>query len=246
MENNSMPKILLVDDIKMFLEIQKNMLQALPVEVATATGGEEALGVVDEFAPDLIVLDANMPKMDGVDCCRLLKQHDRHSRIPVIMTVPNCSDNAALCREAGCDAILRKPLDTGIFLDAITCFIPVVERRDRRVELLTPVQVTMGRRVISGALLDISRSGACFEPDEVIATGTTVELSFTLPAADRPVIKMRAKVVRNGTTDLPGQLSGTGVAFIAGDGAPTRVPVDSAISVFVKSRSLKVPGFPSC
>jgi CheY-like chemotaxis protein len=229
MPNQANPRILLVDDIRMFLDIQKNILQALPVEVATATDGQEALRLVDEFSPDLIVLDSNMPGMDGVTCCAELKQHHRHRRIPVIMTVPNCDDNAALCRSAGCEAVLRKPLDAGVFLDAVTCFIPLVERRDRRVELLVPVEIKTQGRQFSGAILNISRSGALIEPDDTLSMGAELQLSFTLPLLGKAPCQLHAKVVRLCSSDLHGMHAGAGVAFICELGDYLRLPENSRL-----------------
>ncbi|HJV64570.1 MAG TPA: response regulator [Geomonas sp.] len=229
MANPANPRILLVDDIKMFLDIQKNILQALPVDVATATNGHEALRLVEEFSPDLIVLDSNMPGMDGVTCCSELKQHHRHRRIPVIMTVPNCDDNAALCRAAGCEAVLRKPLDAGVFLDAVTCFIPLVERRDRRVEILVPVYIKIQGRQFSGAILNISRSGALIEPDEPVPAGAILQINFTLPLVNKSPIQLYAKVVRLCSPDSHGMHAGAGVAFVSENGEYLRLPETSKL-----------------
>lgn len=229
MENESQPKILLVDDIKMFLEIQRNMLEALPVEVLTATDGDQALRMVDEFGPDLIVLDANMPGMDGVTCCSTLKQHARHRRIPVIMTVPNCADTDELCRAAGCEAVLRKPLDTGVFLDAVACFIPLVERRDRRVEVLIPITVRSEGGEFTGAIINLSRSGAMIEPDEPVRIGDLLQLAFVLPAAGSSRYLLRAKVVRQFRGDLNGMQSGVGVSFVTDNGDYLRLPESSPL-----------------
>jgi CheY-like chemotaxis protein len=227
------PRILLVDDINMFLEIQKNMLRSLPVEIATAADGNEALLVVEHFQPDLIVMDSNMPKLDGIACCKALKQNGRHRGIPVIMTVPNCSDHDDVCRDAGCDALLKKPLDAGMFLNAVTGFIPVVERRERRVKLLAPAVISTGGREITGAMVNISRTGAFVEPDEPVKVGATVELRFCLPALVGHPLSLKGKVVRSCAPDAKGMHSGMGVAFLSLKGAPLRLPDSSPVSRFV-------------
>jgi len=197
----------------MFLEIQKNILKPLPVQIATAADGNAALELVKRFGPDLVVLDMNMPKMDGVACCRALKQHRDFRRIPVIMTISSFGGNEELCRAAGCDALLHKPIDAGSFLDAVTAFIPDIERRSRRIPLLAPVVVRTGGRTFGAALLDLSSSGACLEPDESVEVGATVDLTLQLRSAE--TLELRGRVVRLRSADANGMHAGMGVAFEA-------------------------------
>jgi len=206
-------KILLVDDIPMFLEIQKDLLKPFPVQIATAADGLEALGLVERFGPDLVVLDMHMPGMDGVACCSALKLHSKHRRIPIIMMVSTLECEAEICRAAGCDAVLQKPLDAGSFLDAVNAFIPGIEARSKRVPLLAPVVVRSGGRTFGGALLNISRSGACLEPDENVAVGAPVELTLQLPSAEKGTVELRGSVVRLRSPDINGMHAGVGICF---------------------------------
>jgi CheY-like chemotaxis protein len=207
------PKILLVDDIQMFLEIQKDLLKPLPVQIATAADGQEALGVVEQFAPDLVILDMNMPRMNGLACCQALKRHRDFRRIPVIMTVSIFGGDAELCRAAGCDALLHKPLDAGIFLDTVASFIPAIERRSRRVPLLAPVVVRTGGRTFGGALLDISKSGASLEPDECMEVGAAVDLTFHLRFERACTVQLQGCVVRQLPADIKGMNTAVAIAF---------------------------------
>lgn len=223
------PKILLVDDIPMFLEIQRQILEPLPVQVALATGGREALRLADRLGPDLVVLDMNMPELDGVACCRALKRHREHRRIPIIMTVSDFGCDAELCLEAGCDTVLRKPLEAGRFLEAVTCLIPGLERRDRRLPLLRPVRVRSGGRSFGGALLNISKSGACLDPDETVKLGAPVELSFELSSTPECRFELRGRVVRLQPPDARGMQGEVGVAFV-----PDALP-HMGLDLFIKA-----------
>ena len=69
-----MKKILLVDDVKLLLEVQKKYLSASLIQILTACDGHEALEVAGKERPDLIIMDNYMPRMDGITCCRLIKQ----------------------------------------------------------------------------------------------------------------------------------------------------------------------------
>src|SRR2546422_4874423 len=79
------PRILIVDDNSMNLDILRALLAAHGYEIITATDGEEALTVAREKQPDLILLDVMMPRMDGFEVCRSLKADFSVPFMPIIM-----------------------------------------------------------------------------------------------------------------------------------------------------------------
>ena len=87
-------KLLIVDDDKIFLKIFKDTLARKykdKYEVTVAHNGIEALEKMEEFQPDLIVLDIQMPKMDGLEFLQELKQRNHGLQIPVLIS-SNFSD----------------------------------------------------------------------------------------------------------------------------------------------------------
>lgn len=78
--------ILLVDDSRTILSILKEMLQGNNFHLLTASSGKEALTAAEKHPPDLILLDIEMPEMDGLQTCRKLKAHDNEqlANIPVL------------------------------------------------------------------------------------------------------------------------------------------------------------------
>ena len=79
------PLILIVEDNPASLDILKTRLTSHNYEVITATNGEEGLVMGKERQPDLILLDIMMPKMDGLEVCRALKQDPATASIAVVM-----------------------------------------------------------------------------------------------------------------------------------------------------------------
>ena len=77
-------EILVVDDTPTECKFLAEILAAQGYRVRTAISGEEALKAVSASPPDLILLDINMPSMDGFEVCRQLKREDLHAGIPVI------------------------------------------------------------------------------------------------------------------------------------------------------------------
>ncbi len=78
------PRVLVVDDEPINLEVIANYLEEAGLALSVATSGEEALGLTAELAPDLILLDILMPELDGYATCRRLKQARTSAETPVI------------------------------------------------------------------------------------------------------------------------------------------------------------------
>src|SRR5712692_2316407 len=106
------PSILVVDDIAANRELLLANLEQLGYDVREAKDGIEALEAVEELEPDLILLDVDMPRLDGIAVCERLKAHPVRRLIPiVILTASN--DKATRLRgiAAGADDYLSKPFD---------------------------------------------------------------------------------------------------------------------------------------
>jgi DNA-binding response OmpR family regulator len=80
-----MKKILVVDDEEDILHFLELVLQEKDYEVATASGGHEALTKAQMERPDLVLLDVMMPQMDGWEVLKLLRVDDATAKIPVAM-----------------------------------------------------------------------------------------------------------------------------------------------------------------
>ena len=105
-------RILVVDDNPANVDILRARLLAQGYEIITASDGEEALNVVREQLPDLILLDIMMPKLDGVEVCRRLRADPTLPFIPIVLvTAKSDSKDVVAALEAGGDEYLTKPLD---------------------------------------------------------------------------------------------------------------------------------------
>ena len=103
-------RILVVDDIAANVKLLEAKLTAEYYTVLTATNGFEALEVAKAEQPDLILLDVMMPKMDGFEACRRLKEDPSLAHIPVVMvTALDQAADRIRGLEAGADDFLTKP-----------------------------------------------------------------------------------------------------------------------------------------
>ena len=110
------PRVLIVDDNTMNVELVTFVLSADGFVVEAALDAAQALARLAAFAPDLILMDIQLPGMDGVTLTRRLKADPatRHIAIVAFTAYAMKGDEARL-RAAGCDGYLSKPLDVATF-----------------------------------------------------------------------------------------------------------------------------------
>lgn len=107
-------KILVVEDNKdVSLMVCDILKYHIGCEVIRAYDGEECLIAVKEKAPDVILLDIHMPKMDGFQVCKILKEDERTKRIPIIFLTALVDDMKSKIKglELGADDYLVQPID---------------------------------------------------------------------------------------------------------------------------------------
>jgi putative two-component system response regulator len=109
--------LLVVDDAPENLDIAKNLLAAQYV-VKAAVNGPMALKIVSKQPPDLVLLDIQMPGMNGYEVCRQLKADPATAAIPVIFLTGE-TDVAAKVDSAGGDGYAAKPIDPEVLLPMI-------------------------------------------------------------------------------------------------------------------------------
>jgi two-component system response regulator (stage 0 sporulation protein F) len=109
-----MAKLLIVDDEIDVREFAANFFRKRKIEVSTAGSGEEALELLKNQQPNLILLDIKMPGIDGIETLRRLRQNDKNIR--VIMVTGQKPDEASAsdqCKELGILDYIHKPLELG-------------------------------------------------------------------------------------------------------------------------------------
>ncbi len=110
-------RILMADDSRTSLMMASVALKTLPCDVDTAGDGEEAISKALADPPDLIVLEAVMPKLDGFETCRRLRAHETTREVPIFMLTRRGEDeNRDKGFHSGCNEYLTKPLNMHEFL----------------------------------------------------------------------------------------------------------------------------------
>jgi DNA-binding response OmpR family regulator len=121
-------KILLVDDSNTILMMEKFILKNGPYDLITASNGEEAVSKASEQIPDLILLDVIMPKMGGFDACKLIRNNETTSNIPIIMvTTRGEAANVETGWANGCTDYVTKPINTIELLAKVRSYLGTTE-----------------------------------------------------------------------------------------------------------------------
>lgn len=101
-------KILIVDDERSLVELCQIILESAGFDVRGAYNGREALNMITEDVPDLVLLDVMMPGMDGIEVCRRIRsEHERYPRI-VMYTADERDATRNNSLTAGANAVLPK------------------------------------------------------------------------------------------------------------------------------------------
>jgi two-component system, cell cycle response regulator DivK len=117
--------ILVVEDQEDNRQIVRDLLTATDYEVMEAENGEEALAAVAKQRPDLILMDIQLPVMDGYEATRRIKADPALSAIPVIaVTSYALSGDEEKARAAGCDDFVPKPFSPRQLLAKIRQYLP--------------------------------------------------------------------------------------------------------------------------
>ncbi len=109
---NPKPTLLIVDDEERNIRLLKALLAPQNYNLREAINGEEALLRIAEELPDMVLLDVMMPKINGFEVCRCLKQDEKTKTIPVILvTALSEKQHRVQALEAGADDFISKPVD---------------------------------------------------------------------------------------------------------------------------------------
>lgn len=119
--NNSRPSVMIVEDSIITARLFEHYINKEGIETVTAIDGLDALEILEEYTPDMIVLDIYMPRLDGIETLKRIKKIARLRDIPVIIL--SSSDERMLIIESislGAHDYIKKPLSEKVFIKKIT------------------------------------------------------------------------------------------------------------------------------
>jgi DNA-binding response OmpR family regulator len=154
--------ILVVDDDPSIRKFIKANLEARDYRVAQAGDGKEAIQIIEEELPDLILLDIMMPQMDGFQVCKVIREW---SQIPIIMLSARDSEiDKIKCLDTGADDYLTKPFSLKELLSRINAVL-------RRSQITNAANAPLPRFVNGNLVVDYGRQVVTLEEKPVDLTG---------------------------------------------------------------------------
>jgi len=117
-------RILIVEDEFRNRKLLRDVLKRFGYDVVEASDGHEAVEMVKTWRPDLILMDIQMPVMDGFEATRIIKKDPETSHIPIIaITAYAMEGDRERILQAGCDGYISKPIEIKDFLAKIESFL---------------------------------------------------------------------------------------------------------------------------
>ncbi len=137
MVNKPMQKVLVVDDEEAILELLRYNLEKGGYDVKTASDGMKAIEIARKFQPDLVLLDIMMPKMDGVETCRQIREIPHMDKAFVVFLTARAEEYSEVAAfDVGADDYITKPIKPRALMSRISALF----RRDSK---KTPVANTI-------------------------------------------------------------------------------------------------------
>lgn len=210
--NNSRYKILAVDDEPDILEIISYNLNKEGYEVLTASNGADAIRMAREQKPDLIILDIMMPKMDGIETCRQIREIDKLKNTFVVFLTARDEEFVEIMGfSAGADDYISKPIKPRALLSRINAILrrsggkeevvqPKIQVNDLSIDRETYMvtkgkeQIVLAKKEFELLFLLASKPGKVFSRDMILEQIWGNDVVVINRTIDVHIRKLREKV----------------------------------------------------
>jgi CheY-like chemotaxis protein len=123
-------RILCVEDNPQNMRLVRKILCSAGYEVIEAIDGNAGIAAAHDKMPDLILMDVNLPDIDGLEATRRLKADSQVSAIPILALTANAMHgDRERCLEAGCDGYIPKPITKNELLNTVAHFVKQSEHK---------------------------------------------------------------------------------------------------------------------
>jgi two-component system chemotaxis response regulator CheY len=216
-----MMRVLIVDDVPAMRMFLRMVLSSLHAEVDDAADGLEALWLLAHVRYDLVLLDLNLPLLDGMKVLSRINAESSPKK-PAVIIVSTTSDSEMLARaqSLGAAHVLSKPVDPVRLLEAARAALHLTQsantvgrRARRRVRLAAQITFSGEDNPLDAKTFDISVGGAFIESDHINPPGMLGKAVFTAPHLKAPV-ELDFGVVHVRSASVGALPVGMGIRFV--------------------------------
>ncbi|MFY7990834.1 MAG: response regulator transcription factor [Fluviicola sp.] len=211
MQSTKGKTILLVDDEKDILEFLQYNLEKEGYKVFTASDGIEGVEMTQKVAPDLILMDVMMPRMDGIEACQTIRQ-ELQLNSPLIAFLTSRSEDYSQVAgfEAGADDYITKPIRPRLLISKVEALLrragrtnsepseirtsSIVVNRERFLVIMNDQEIQLPKKEFELIELLASRPGKVFTRDQILATVWGDEAIVGERTIDVHIRKLREKL----------------------------------------------------
>ena len=193
-KEKNLKKILIVDDLKPFVEEEKNILSRADVHIFTTTSGSEALSIHKNVKVDLLVADIDMPGMNGDELCSIIRKDPELRYVSILMVTRPRETDIARCKKCGSNDYITKPINPNVLREKATALLGVAIRKAYRVFVNVSVNGEKEHGRFAATSINVSTAGLLVETKNVLNVGDIVNCSFFLPGTS--AISVTGEVVR--------------------------------------------------
>ncbi len=119
-----MASVMIVEDNERNMRLMRLLLRSKDYELIEATNGKDALRVLEDRVPDIILVDIQLPDIDGLEITRRLREDIRFATTPIVaLTAYAMPGDREMFLRAGCTGYVAKPIDTRAFPDIIEQYL---------------------------------------------------------------------------------------------------------------------------
>jgi PAS domain S-box-containing protein len=177
-------KILVVDDVERNLLYVEGILEELDVEVITAKSGTKAIQTVKEHEFALVILDVQMPGMDGFATLSKIRETKGNENIPVIFVSGIYTDDDYMVKglESGAVDFIKKPVNKDVFLAKVKIFVELYRQRKSLYDLIEKLKSTNKRLEESENRF---KKMSMVAVDAIVAINKEYKITYWNPAAEK-------------------------------------------------------------
>ena len=214
-----MKKVLIVDDEADILEIISYNLLKEGYEILTAKNGIEALGKIEAFKPDLVILDIMMPKMSGVEVCKILRSKPEYNDTLIIFLTA-LSDESSQIKglETGADDYISKPISPKVLVSRVNAIFRRLNKEEgktlklgnmvidpeRFMVILNGNDIVLAKKEFELLYLLASKPGRVFLRNEILSQVWGAEVIVGDRTIDVHIRKIRQKLGIDCVTTVKG------------------------------------------